>query len=96
MDSDHLTQTVFNTVSNFNNSDVETSDEFLESEPSPSTCSQAPFQPLTSHFPKKFPVLSSYTDATPILFQISSDQPDPPSPITDFQLVHELENFIAL
>ena len=35
MDSDDSTQTVFNTISKFNKSDVETPDEFFDSKPSP-------------------------------------------------------------
>ena len=48
---------VFHTISQFNNSDVETPDEFADSEPSPSThiqtnssvFSQPPFQPIQSN-----------------------------------------------
>ena len=42
MDSDASNQTVFNTNSNFNTSEVETSDEILDSEPSPPNV----FEPL--------------------------------------------------
>ena len=46
--------TVFQTISQFNNSDIETPDEFADSEPSPSThthttssiFSKTPFQPI--------------------------------------------------
>ena len=40
--------TVCNTISQFNNSDIETPDKFANSEPSPSTFSQPPFQPIHS------------------------------------------------
>ena len=56
---------VFHTVSQFNNSDVETPDEFADSEPSPSTYiqttssnfSKPPFQPIQSHNQLPFPPL---------------------------------------
>ena len=38
--------TVFYTFSQFNNSDIETPDEFANSEPSLSTFSQPPFEPI--------------------------------------------------
>ena len=80
-DSDDSTQTDLNKISNFNNSDVKTSDEFLHSELSPSTFSKPPFQQLTSQLPNESsPAPSSYTDATHYLSTMSSDQPDPPSP----------------
>ena len=40
--------TVFHTISQFENSDLETPDEFANSEPSPSTFSQPPFRPIHS------------------------------------------------
>ena len=40
--------TVYNTISQFSNSDIETPDKFANSEPSPSTFSQPPFQPIHS------------------------------------------------
>ena len=49
MDSDtNSNTTAYNTISQFNNSDLETPDKFDNSEPSPSTFSQPPFQPLHS------------------------------------------------
>ena len=44
-DLDESTETVFNTNSNFNNSNVGTSDKILESEPSPTKFSQPRFSP---------------------------------------------------
>ena len=47
MDSDNNSNsTVYNTISRFNNSDLETPDKFDNSESSPSTFSQTLFQPL--------------------------------------------------
>ena len=72
-------------------------DDFLDSESSTINFSEPPFQPFTSQFPNKHsPAPSSYTDATPIIYPICSDQPDPFSPMTDNQLEHELDNFITL
>ena len=92
MDSDNSTRmvlTLFLTLI--------TLDEFLDSEPSPSTFSQAPFQPLNSQLSNESsPVPSTYTDATPFLSLMSSDQTDPPSTMTDKKLEHELDNFITL
>ena len=96
MDSDDSTKTVINTISNFNNSDRENPDEFLDSEPSPTSFSQPLFQPIASHLPDKTsPSPSSYTDAAPIFSPMSSKQPDAASPMTDNQLKLELDNFIT-
>ena len=58
--------TVYNTISQFINSDIETPDNFANSEPSPSTFSQLPFQPLRSQIKIEPPSTpSSLTDVTP-------------------------------
>ena len=96
MDSDGSTQIVFNTISNFNICDVETLDKFLDPEPSPTTYSQPPFQPIVSQLPNEIsPSPFSHTDATPIFSPMSTNQPDAPSPMNDNQLEHELDNFIT-
>ena len=79
MDSDdNSTHTVFHTISQFNNSDIETPDKFQNSEPSPSTFSQPPIRPLHTPTPDEpSPAPSSYTEATPILSPMTSDQLDP-------------------
>ena len=47
MDSDTNSDvTIFNTISHFNNSDIETPDEFANSEPNPPGFSQSPFRPF--------------------------------------------------
>ena len=95
-DSDDSFQTVFNTISNFNNSDTETPGELLYSEPSPTYFSQLPFQPFASQLPGKTSHSpSSYNDASKILRPMSSNQPGAPSPMTDNQLEHEKDNFIT-
>ena len=40
------------------------------------------------------PAPSSYTDATPVLSQMTSDQPDPNSPVTEAQ-ENELDIFLS-
>ena len=94
MDSDDSTHTVFNTISQFENSDIYTPDGFKNSEPSPSTFSQPSFY-ATQFTDESSPAPSSYTDANPIISPMNSDQPDPPSPVTE-ALEHELDNFINL
>ena len=96
IDCDNSTQTIFITMSQFENSYIDTPEEFQYSEPSPSTFSQPLFQSLTCQLPNEpSPAPSSYTDATPILSPMTSDQPDPPNPFTDEQ-ENELDNFITL
>ena len=93
---DTFTHTVFHAISQFNSSDIETLDEFQNSEPSTSTFSQPPFRPLrtpTSNEPSPAP--SSHTDATLILSPMTSDPPDPPSPVNE-ELENLLDNFITL
>ena len=92
---DNSTHTIFHTVSQINNSDVETPDEFQNSEPSPSTFSQP--LPSTPHPTpdEPSPAPSPYTDATPILCLRTGDQPDPPSPVNE-ELENELDNFLTL
>ena len=90
------TNTVFHTISQFNNSDIETPDDFADSEPSPSTFSQPPFQPLYTQIPDEpSSTLSSYTDVTPIYSPMTSDPLDYSSPV-DTELENELDNFITL
>ena len=49
MESDtNSNTTVYNTISQFNNSDIETPDEIANSEPGSSTFSQPNFQPIHS------------------------------------------------
>ena len=55
-----------------------------------------PFHPLHTLTPDEpSPVPSSYTDATPILSPMTSDQPDPSSPFNG-ELEYELDNLITL
>ena len=93
---DNSTNTVFHTISQLNDSDMETPDEFQNSKPSPSTFSQPLFRPLQTPTPDKlFPAPSSYTDANPQLSPMTSDQTDPPSSVNE-KLENECDNFITL
>ena len=67
MDSDINSNTaVYNTISQFNNSDLETPDKFDNSEPSPSTFSQLLFQPVYSQIRFDSPSTpSSISNVTP-------------------------------
>ena len=85
-----------NTISQFDNSDVDAPNEFQNSEPSQSTLSQPPFHPIHPQLPDETsPAPSSYTDATSILSPLTSYQPPPPIPVTE-ALEKELGNFITL
>ena len=97
MESDtNSNPTVYNTISQFNNSDIETPDEFANSEPSPSTFSQPPFQPL--HSPVKIEPLSPpspISHATPAYSPLTSESSHN-NDHDNTQISHELENFITL
>ena len=85
-----------NIISQFNNSDIETSDELAESEPSPSTFSQPPFQPLHSRIrlePLSTP--SSISNVTPTYSPLTSEPSDNNSSVNT-QIFNELDNFITL
>ena len=73
---------VFHTISHFNNSDVETPDEFVDSEPSPSTYTQNnssaiskpsfdPFKPIISSHP---PTPSHASQVTTTYFPFNSER----------------------
>ena len=95
---------VFHTSSQFNNSNLETPDEFADSETSPSTHTQThssvfskpPYRPVQSTYP--LPTLStpSYaSQVTPTYSPFHSDRShnNPPDTI---QISEELDNFITL
>ena len=96
---------VFHTISQFNNANVETPDEFAESEPSPSTYttqtnssvfSQPPFQPIQStHPPPSLSTPSYASQKTPTYSPFHSDRSHNNSPDT-IQISAELDNFITL
>ena len=96
MDSDANSDiTVFNKISQFNISDIETPDKIANSEPSLSTFSQPPFRPIHSQF-KMIPhlpslIFSKQTLHTPFTNECSNNK----SPETT-QITYELINLITL
>ena len=97
MNSDNTSSnTFFHTISQFNNSDFETPDQFADFETSPSTLFLPHFQSLYTQIPDEpSSAPSSFTDATPIYSPMTSDPPDQSS-LVDIELEKELENFITL
>ena len=93
--------TIYTTISQFNNSDIETPDEFADSEPSPSThtptssttFSKPPFQPIQSHSQHKSPYTPS--QVTPTYSPFKNERSTNNSP-DNIQLSEELDNFITL
>ena len=85
---------VLHSISQFNNSNVETPDEFADSEPSPSTYTQTnssvfskpPFQPIPSNYPLPSISTPSYaSQVTPTYSPLHSNRsynnsPDTPPP----------------
>ena len=95
---------VFHTISQFNNSDVETPDELADYEPSPSTHTQTnssnfskpPFRPIqTSHPLPSLSTPSYASQVTPTYSPINSDRSHNNSP-DNIQISEELDNFITL
>ena len=97
MDSDANSDiTIFNTISQFKNSEIETSAEFANSEPSPSTFSQPPFRPNHSQSQNDSPsTISHISQATPIYSPFTNERSNNNSPETT-QISHELNNLITL
>ena len=89
---------VFHTISQFNNANVETPDEFADSKPSPSSHTQTyssvfpkpPFQPLPSVSTPSYAF-----QVTPTYSPFHSDRSHNNSPDT-IQIFAELDNFITL
>ena len=95
---------VLHSISQFNNSNVETPDELADSEPSPSTYTQTnpsvfskpPFQPIPSNHPLPSVSTPSYaSQVTPAYSPLHSDRSYNYSPDTP-QIFQELDNFITL
>ena len=97
MDSDNNSNfTVYNTASQINNSDLETPDKFDNSERSPSTFSQPPFQPLHSQIRFEIPSpLPSFSNVKPTYSPLTSESSDNNSSVNT-QISLELDNFITL
>ena len=95
---------VFHTISQFNNSNVETPDEFADFEPSPSTHTQTnssvfsrpPFQPIqTSHPLPSLSTPSYASQVTPTYSPFNSDRSHKNCP-DNIQISEELDNFITV
>ena len=105
MNSDTNSETsVFHTISQFNNSDVETPDEFANSKPSPSTHNQTnssafskpPFQPIQTSHPLPSPSTpSNGSQVTPTYSPFNSDR-SPNNSLDNIQISEELDNFFTL
>ena len=97
MDSDtNSNTTVYNIISQINNSDLKTPDEFDNSEPSLSTLSQPPFQQLHSRINVEPPSTpSSITNVTPTYSPLTSEPPDNNRSVNT-QISNELDNFVTL
>ena len=96
--------TVFQTICQFNNSDLETPNEFADSEPSPSIFSQlnplifskTPFRPIHSQTLRLSPSTPSHSSqATPTYSPFTIDHSPNNSPDTT-QFSDELNNYITL
>ena len=101
MNSDTNSQiSVSYSISQLNNPNIETPDEFADSEPSPSNnfhnpsqFSQPPFQPILSNNPDPITPTPSYaSQVTPTYSSYHSDQSSPDTP----RISPELDNFITL
>ena len=95
---------VLYTISQLNNPNVETPDEFADCEPSPSNYTQSnssvfskpPFQPIPSNHPLPSVSTPSYaSQVTPTYSPLHSDRSYNNSPDTP-QIYQELDNFITL
>ena len=89
-------KTLYNAISQFKNSDIEIPDEFVNSEPSTSTFSQPPSQPIHSQVkiePSSPP--SPISNVTPIYSPLTSE-PSNNNDSESTQISHELDNFITL
>ena len=105
MDSDANSDiTFFRSISQFENSDLETPDEFADSEPSPSTLSQPspstfskpPFQPIQSQNQCASPSTPSHvSQVTPTYFPFTTERSLNNSP-DNTQTSYELNNLITV
>ena len=97
MESDaNSNTTVYNTISQLNNSDIETPDKFANSEPSPSAFYQPPYHHIHSQVkiqPASRP--PSLSHVTPTHSLLTSEPSDNNSSVNT-QISHELDNFITL
>ena len=102
MNSDSYSDiTIYTTISQFNNSDIETPDEFADSELFPSThtptrsttFSKPPFRPIQSHSQHTSPYTPS--QVTPTYSSFNNERSTNNSP-DKIQISEKLDNFITL
>ena len=96
MDSDTNSKIkVFHTIPQLKNSDLETPDEFDNSEPSPSTFSQPPFQPIHYQAINESPSTPSHiSQVTPTYSPFTNERSNNSSP-DDTQISYEINNLIT-
>ena len=93
--------TIYTTITQFINSDIETPEEFADSEPSPSTHTQTssttfskpPFRPIQPQSQHRFPYTPS--QVTPTYSPFNNERSTNNSP-DNIQISKELGNFITL
>ena len=97
MESDtNSNTTIYNTISQFNNSDIEIPNKFANSELSPSTFSQSPFQPIHSQAKAEPPSPPSPISYVTHMFSPLTSEPSHNNDQDHKQISHERDNFIAL
>ena len=99
MESDtNSNTTVYITISQFNNSDIETPDEleFANTEPILSTFFQPPFQPIHSQVKIEPPSPPSSILNVILTYSHLTSEPSYNNSSVNTQLSHELDNFITL
>ena len=97
MDSDVNSDiTLFHTISQFDYSDLETPDEFANSEPSPSLFFQPHFQPIHSQAQTDSPItISHISQLTPTYSPFTNERSNNSSPDTT-QISYDLNHLITL
>ena len=95
---------VFHTISQFINSDVETPDEFADSEPSPSTYTQTnsstfskpPFRHFQHHHKIPSPSTPSHASQINPTHSLFNSERSNNNSLNNVQISEELDNFITL
>ena len=97
MNSDTISNiTVYHTFSQFKNLDLETPDKFDYSEPSPSTFSQPPFQPIHSQIRTESSSTPSHVSHATTTYSPSTNERSNNSSPDDTEISYELNNLITL
>ena len=97
MESDtNSNTTVYNTISQFNNSDIETHDKFANSQPDSSTLFQPPFQPIRSQAKIELPSPPSLISIVITIYSPLTSEPSDNNDSENTQISHELDKIITL